>query len=235
MDTHLPAGALAEALRASAARSSPADALAGVVSMAVASGPCDAASITVRTGSEMESVACSDDLTRKADSLQYDLCEGPCLDAVWNDDVYVINDLRADGRWPRWTTAAAGLGVGSSLSVHLFTDSALGSLNLYSLHPRQYNPVEVEAAKILAAHASVVLGFTRTEQHLWRAINARNLIGQAQGILMHKYGLTADKAFGVLRRYSQTKNIKLAEVAQHLTTTGDLPDFDAHLIKDTGH
>ena len=36
--------------------------------------------------------------------------------------------------------AAAELGVRSSLSVHLLTDTALGSLNLYSLQPRDYDP-----------------------------------------------------------------------------------------------
>ena len=120
------------------------------------------------------------------------------------------------------------LGVGSSLSVHLFTDTALGSLNLYSLHPRDYDPAEVEAAKIIAAHASVVLAFARNEQRLWHAIDTRNLIGQAQGMLMQKYGLTADRAFAVLRRYSQTQNTKLAVIAEQLTTTGHLPDLEPH-------
>ena len=116
-------------------------------------------------------------------------------------------------------TGPAGLGIGSSLSVHLFTDTALGSLNLYSLHPRDYDHTDLEAAKVIGAHASVVLAHTRTEQNLWQAIDTRNVIGQAQGILMQKYGLTAENAFAVLRRYSQQHNIKLAAVAEQLTIT----------------
>jgi len=74
---------------------------------------------------------------------------------------------------------------------------------------------------------------TRTERNLWQAIDTRNVIGQAQGILMQKYGLTAEKAFGVLRRYSQQHNLKLAAVAEQLTTTRTLPgwaraDSDTH-------
>ena len=72
-------------------------------------------------------------------------------------------------------------------------------------------------------HASVVVAFTRSEQHLWQAIDTRNLIGQAQGILMAKYELTAERAFGVLRRYSQQQNRKLAAVAEQLATTRELP------------
>jgi GAF domain-containing protein len=135
------AATFAEAIRsAAAARKTPAEALATIIDMAVTSGPCEAASITMCTGNTVESVAHSDELILRADALQYELDEGPCLDAVWTDGVFIVPDLRADGRWPRWAPAAAGLGVRSSLSVQLFTDTALGSLNLYSLHPRSYDP-----------------------------------------------------------------------------------------------
>ena len=78
---------------------------------------------------------------------------------------------------------------------------------------------------MIGAHASVVLAYARTEQNLWQAIDTRNLIGQAQGMLMQKYGITADKAFAVLRRYSQAQNTKLAVIAEELTSTGHLPDL----------
>jgi GAF domain-containing protein len=223
--TGLPAGTFAEAARAAAARRTPAEALSAVITLAEKVGPCEAASITMRSGAEVESVAYSTDLILKADTLQYELGEGPCLDAVWTDGVNIIPDLMADGRWPRWAPQAAALGMGSSLSVHLFTDTALGSLNLYSLHAREYTATDVETAKVIAAHASVVLAYTRTEQNLWHAIDTRNVIGQAQGMLM-QYGITPDKAFAVLKRYSQTQNTKLAVLAEHLTRTGELPDID---------
>src|SRR4051794_16087438 len=99
-DAGLRAGALAEAVRAAAAGKSLPESLAAVIALAVDTGPCEAASITMRTGRQVESVAYSHEVVLKADSLQYDLREGPCLDAAWNDDVFVIPDLRADGRWP---------------------------------------------------------------------------------------------------------------------------------------
>lgn len=219
----LPAGDFAETVRDAFARKSPAESLAAVITMATTSGLCDAASITTRTGRAVESVAYSSNLILRADQLQYELDEGPCLDAVWTDRVFVVPDLMADGRWPRWAPAAAELGVRGSLSVHLFTDIALGSLNLYSMHVRDYSHSDLEAAKVIGAHASVVLAYTRTEQHLWQAIDTRNVIGQAQGILMAKYGIPADRAFAVLRRYSQQQNRKLAHVAEQLASTMELP------------
>jgi hypothetical protein len=84
----------------------------------------------------------------------------------------------------------------------------------------------VENARVIAAQASVVVAHTRTQDDLWRAIDARNLIGQAQGILMQRYRLPAEKAFTVLRRYSQTHNIKLLRLAEQLTATGSLRGLD---------
>ena len=48
------------------------------------------------------------------------------------------------------------------------------------------------------------------------------MIGQAKGILMERYRISGDAAFATLARASQAVNVKLAEVAQHLTETGEL-------------
>ena len=63
----------------------------------------------------------------------------------------------------------------------------------------------------------------RNEESLTQAIDARKLIGQAQGILMERYDLDDRRAFDVLRRYSQDHNLKLNEVARLLVSTGRLP------------
>ena len=142
------ATALAEAVRRAAARRSAADPTTAVIEMATTSGPCDAASITLLgRNRSLSTVASSNDLISAADSLQYELNEGPCLDAVWTDGLFVVPDLVADGRWPRWAPRAAELGITAILAVHLFTDSALGALNLYSLQPRSYDHSDVEAAR----------------------------------------------------------------------------------------
>ena len=222
----LSALALAEAARHAAARKSATESVAAVIEMATTSAPCDEASITMLgPGRSLTTVASSSDLINGADQLQYQLGEGPCLDAVWEDGLFVIPDLVGDGRWPRWAPKAAELGVASMLSLHLFTDTALGSLNLYALRPRDYDQADVEAARVVAAHASVVLAYARAEQNLWQAIDSRNLIGQAQGILMERFGLTPEKAFAVLRRYSQHHNRKLAVLAEELVSTGKLPEL----------
>jgi hypothetical protein len=65
------------------------------------------------------------------------------------------------------------------------------------------------------------------QANLAAAVDARKLIGQAQGILMERFALDADQAFAVLRRCSQHLNIKLRDIAQQLINTRKLPEARA--------
>jgi AmiR/NasT family two-component response regulator len=60
--------------------------------------------------------------------------------------------------------------------------------------------------------------------NLHTALSSREIIGQAQGILMERERITADQAFDILRRASQFLNVKLREVAQNLVDTGERPE-----------
>jgi len=181
----LPAAVLVEAARAAAAQASPSASLNRVIDMAVQTGPCDAASITMHGPKKtVYTGAASDDRIVEADQLQYELGQGPCVEAVWTDGVFIVPDLIADGRWPDWAARATKLGISASLSVHLFADTKLGSLNLYSLAPRDFTDTDIENARVIAAQASVILAYTSTQQDLWRNLDSRNLIGQAQEMLM---------------------------------------------------
>ena len=217
--------ALAEAARTVADNPEVQQALQSVVDLAMTSCNCQGASVTlVRADGGAETTATSDPLVEQADDLQYAYDEGPCLRAAEQGGAYLIVDTAADPRWPKWGPAVAKLGLRSVLSIHLFTDHrVLGALNLYYDSRDDFSEDEVEVAKVVAAHASVALAKIRSERDLWRAIDSRHLIGQAQGMLMERFKLTPETAFSVLRRYSQQHNIKLHEVAGALIRTGRLP------------
>jgi GAF domain-containing protein len=217
--------ALAEAARKVADNPEVKLALQAVVDLAMANCGCEGASVTlVGANGGAESTATSSNLIAKADDLQYAYDEGPCLRAAEDGGAFLILDTRTDPRFPVWGPDVANLGLNSVLSIHLFTDHRiLGALNLYYEARDDFTPDEVEVAKVVAAHASVALAKLRSERDLWRAIDSRHLIGQAQGILMERFKLGPEKAFSVLRRYSQQHNIKLHEVAGELIRTGKLP------------
>jgi GAF domain-containing protein len=182
----------------------------------------------VRRRREVETPARSDDRAARADQLQYDLEEGPCLDAIWEQETFQIDDMTTEERYPRWSRAVADeLGIRSSLSLQLFTDaeqSSLGALNLYSPGTGAFDDAETRGeAHAFAAQAAVALRSAQTEAHLRSAMTTRTLIGQAQGILMERLKLTPDQAFAVLSRLSQERNEKVREVARRLVETGEIP------------
>jgi AmiR/NasT family two-component response regulator len=99
----------------------------------------------------------------------------------------------------------------------------VGVLGLYSPQPDAFDTDDEAIAHILARHASVALATARHEQTMSAAVDARKLVGQAMGILMERYAVDGDRAFAILKRYSQDTNTKLRDVAQQLIDTRRLP------------
>jgi GAF domain-containing protein len=190
---------------------------------------CDYAGIHIVRSGEIETAAATDEVIRQADKAQAELGEGPCLQAVWDKTTFVVDDTSTDSRWPSFAPIAHQLGLHSILSIRLHTTAqTLGALNFYCTEARKFDDDDVSLAHVFAQHASVALAVAKREEGLRLAIDARHLIGQAQGILMERYGLSADKAFAVLRRYSQDNNVKLRIVAERIIETRRLPDSAAN-------
>jgi GAF domain-containing protein len=167
--------------------------------------------------------AASDELVQRIDDLQYRLEEGPCLTSLRDAETVRSEDLAAEDRWPRFAAAAAEQGVRSMLSVQLFVEGeTLGALNLYAGEPRRFDDHDESVAMLLAAHAAVAIRGQQIAAGLRTALVARDLIGQAKGILMERYKITDSQAFSMLVVVSQRANRKLRDVAQELATTGEL-------------
>jgi GAF domain-containing protein len=188
--------------------------------------PCDAASITLRRKrGSTETVAATGDLAMACDKLQYELEEGPCVDAVFDGEAYYIDDVATDERWPRWGPAAAEHGVGSVLSVRMANDDeVLGAINLYSTTKSGYDSNAVDLALVFASHAATAISNARLVDGLQTALQSRHLIGVAQGILMAQYDMGLETAFEVLRRYSSHANVKLRDIALRVVETRSLPE-----------
>ena len=116
-------------------------------------GACDWCGISLRKRrNKVETAAASSEVAQRCDQLQYDLGEGPCLEAIWDNDWYATHDTSTDTRWPRWGPKVAGQGVGSVLSIQLATEmETLGALNLYAGPVHAFTPDDVDLALIFAA------------------------------------------------------------------------------------
>jgi len=173
----------------------------------------------------------TDPVAVQLDELQYALGEGPCVDAADPEGpAYTLSDHMADEpRWPRFGRAAAERGYGSMFAVALLTDNrpVSGALNVYSGGRGALTPTDIDTGLLLATHASLALAHTQAVEvadlraaQLTRAIETRDVIGQAKGILMQRRGIDADEAYEVLRRTSQQLNVKLFEIAEALARRG---------------
>ena len=173
---------------------------------------CDEAGVTlVRRKGSITTPAATGEVARAGDALQVVLNEGPCLDALWGQEVVSSSNLAADPRWPQWgPQIARDFAVGSMLCVRLFTDEdTLGALNLYSLREDAFDEMARIEALALAAHVAVALAAAQEIGQLRVAIESRTVIGQAEGILMERFGLSAGQAFTALVRASSVTNRKL--------------------------
>ena len=179
-----------------------------------------------RRGEKVDVRYASDQLVVDVDSAQYELRQGPCLDAAYERRTIRVDDLSAEERWPDFARHARDLGVGSMLCFQLYVERGdLGALNLFSRRPRAFDDESEHVGLLFASHAAVAMAGAKLEDQLREGMSSRDLIGQAKGILMERYKITAEQAFLVLTRVSQQHNIKLRVLAERLAATGDMPQL----------
>jgi transcriptional regulator with GAF, ATPase, and Fis domain len=191
------------------------DALARLVEVALSVIPgAEQCGISVADRHSVTTMASTGCMVDQLDRLQYRLDEGPCLDAMRQHTSVVVDDMRTETRWPRFAPPAAEAGCISQMGIEIFRESGrVGGLNLYSGRLSAFDDYTRQAATLLAIHTSVVMGKVLAVDHLTSALQTRQLIGQAVGIVMYRFAVDERAAFAYLVRISQHSNVKLHEVA----------------------
>ena len=179
---------------------------------------------TVDKKGQAHTRATAGDLVGVLDDAQYGLGEGPCVDTLRGADVVVAPHLGEDGRWPRYTATAVEHGVKSQLAIKLYLDKegTMGGINLYSTTSSEVDPEAESIAELFATHAALALGNAREKETLNEALQTRQVIGTAIGIVMERYEISAERAFEFLVRASSVGNLKLRDVAQELVNQRDV-------------
>ena len=187
---------------------------------------CDHAGLTLNAAGGVATRVGSDDVVQRANELQFELGEGPCLNMRRDQDTLLSNDLSQDVRWPRWAkTVNADLGVHSMLSLLVFTDrQSYGALSLYASGGRDFDADDVAISQGLAGHLALIMATSREIDQLEAGMHSRTVIGQATGLVMGRFDVDADHAFDYLRRVSSNANTKIVDVAAMIVRTRRLPD-----------
>jgi ANTAR domain/GAF domain len=201
-----------------------------VVQFAAAAVPgADHAAISMASdGHQPKTIAATGELPVLVDKIQYDLDEGPCMQALIQSDLVWANDLTTDQQWPQFAPRAVeATGVQSMASYRLYlTQDRRAALNLYATTPHVFDRLALGVGAIFASYASLTLLNDLHQDrimHLERALESSREIGTAVGILMARELCTADQAFDMLRIASQHTHRKLRDIAAAVKETGTLP------------
>jgi hypothetical protein len=182
-----------------------------------------AAAITLVAGGKVTSPAHSSPLAVLVGTIQSDTGEGPCVDTAREQVTIRSNDLRTDLRWPVFAARAIELGVLSILSFQLFVENdSMGALDIYGGAVDAFGDQAESTGLLLASHAAIAMAASRNVANMRVALESRDLIGQAKGILMERYKVNGLQAFDLLVIASQKTQRKLRDVAEELTATGEL-------------
>lgn len=165
--------------------------------------------------------AASDDRVIELEVLQDRIESGACYEGFTTRQLVVVTDLAATDRWPDYRDRALELGFRSVIGVPMNAcGETIGVLNIYRQAPGSWSAADVDAAEIVTAmgagyvlHANHLRAQHELADQLQHALESRDAIGQAKGLLMGRHGVDATEAFAMLRATSQEMNMKLREVA----------------------
>lgn len=179
----------------------------------------DGVSVALTRHGQLTTVAASDDTIAQMDRDQYATGEGPCVAAAAEGRGFYIESLAEEVRWPRFVPRAIDGGIASILSTPLMVAARpVGSLNIYSNTARAFGSHDQELATLFADQAAGLLADTSADmtvdevaQRLRDALTTREVIAQAQGVVMAQQGISADTAYAAIRQHCKRAGTTVRE------------------------
>jgi GAF domain-containing protein len=178
----------------------------------------------------LRSVAASDDRLAHLEELQIEHSEGPCIAAYEDKELVGAEDLAHDTRWPKFSDAATSRRVRAVLASPLpYNQDAVGVVAVVSERTRPWS-AEGELALLAFTDLSALLiaSMMQNQQHselatqLQGALDSRQIIEQAKGVLVGRHGISPRTAFEQLRAQARSERRKVAalcaEVVESATT-----------------
>ncbi|GAA2436622.1 GAF and ANTAR domain-containing protein [Streptomyces mauvecolor] len=144
-----------------------------------------------------------------------------------------LEGTRARLRWPQYSVRAQTLGFAGVAALPLrWHDELVGALVLLRVKSIPLSADALALGRSLADAATVALvrerelARSRTlSAQLEHALTSRIVIEQAKGILATRMGLPMDTVFDLLRRYTRSRHLRIAEVARDVIEGRPIPDW----------
>ena len=187
-------------------------------------GADDAGMVSLGRGG-LRTVPGSGALAATLDGVQTATGEGPVHEALATGRPVLVHDVATEPRWRGFAAAAAALGLGSVIVVPL--PDAVRQHEAFTCVSRAsgaFGEDAVGSAHALAVQVGLVCARTVETGNLRKAVESRQQIGEAVGVLVERHRITTTVAFQTLVAASQNSNTKLRDVAQLVIDTGQDPD-----------
>jgi hypothetical protein len=194
---------------------------------------CEFASVTQEIRGQALTTAATSDTALQVDELQYGAADGPCLTAMRCRQP-VETQLAGDTRWPGFTRrAVAETPVRAIVSRPLLLDGLPpGSVNFYGTSTDLLaSQAAADTATGIVGLASLAIAQRERNEHLQKAMQSRETISAAVGIVMASGRLPYEQAFRQLVAVSQQSHRKLRDVADDVLLTGVLPTLPPSTAK----
>jgi hypothetical protein len=185
------------------------------------------ASVTARRGNRFDTPNASSALVRDLDSTQYEANDGPSVVATTTGEEVNFGLEQVLSTWQALGEVMQRRDLGGVMSRPLFAHwRPLGTLNVYMDTAGPAEEPLVGLVRGFARQASTLLGkaFDLESRHpprspLFEALETRDMVGQATGILMVQRACTAGVALQILRSASHRANRQLGDMADTLVRT----------------
>ncbi|MDQ1672391.1 MAG: hypothetical protein QOC98_953 [Frankiaceae bacterium] len=184
-------------------------------------GPAKHVTVSVIDHRAQRTTVATSAVAREIDEAQFARGDGPGVCAMEQGTAVRSDNGCAANRWPQLGSVLKEAGVDNVLSLPLSaTDGTFGSLSLFGAPGAAFGTPDVAGAEAWAAIVALSLLPHRRASQWQEALDSRDVIGQAKGILMERFRISADAAFAMLVEASQTRNRKLRDIAATITETG---------------
>jgi GAF domain-containing protein len=166
----------------------------------------------------------SDQQTQLIEEGQERLGQGPCVNAFAEHAPMAMRDATKEPHWGKITDVVTGQQMRAGLSAPVQLEGGpIGSLDLYSAEPRDWDQAEISAVQVYAALAATLLSQAvgaqvkgRLAEQLQVAFEHRTRIERAKGMLMVWEGIDDAAAFERLRSAARSSRRPLIDVVNEV-------------------
>lgn len=208
--------------------------LAGLSAEGLALDAVIGCSVTLRHRDATFTVAFSTPEVIVMDEVQYEVREGPGLEAINTGSTVIVDDVRSEDRWVEYGQKVRNFGISAVMAVPLGVAPDGGAvLNFYARAPHVFTRTQLRMAEAFAAQAARALEMSlritsgsRRVGDLRGALEARTVLDLAVGIIMAENRCSQEQALSILKRSAETQDVPVRLIAERVVSTidGDTPE-----------